>query len=149
MSKLVQQAVYVEASSTLSPSQPIEVVIPYDRETGRVYLNAIGANVHEAMEALRAISLDEDAHDRIDTINASLEFSEAALQQADLFPVHVPFDRETGAIFIAGIGSNYTEALVNLDFWNQDQGNFAILRASLVMPQMILKEAETPKLPSL
>ncbi len=138
MSKIVSQPVIRPWPKGVPfRSERYEVVIPYDAGVGHVFLNAIGASEEEALAGLRAIELDDEVANRIETIQATLDFSDAAALRSDLFPVCVPVHRGTGEIFAAGIGSSTTEAEVNLDFWSKDQDDYTLVSASLVMPKIL------------
>lgn len=126
----------------------IEVVIPYDSGTGHVYLNATGGDEADAFEALRAIEIDDEAQDRIRTTLATVDFSVSAQAREDLFPVYVPFERNTHHCVVSAIGSSVTEVEVNLDFWGKDHTQYDIINAALIMPQLIAEPSPPGGLPS-
>lgn len=127
----------------------VEVLVPYDAKTGAVYLNACGADEDEVASALTAIEIVGEARFQIRTVVSTLDFSDAAALQSNLFPVHVPVHIETGKVLLGGIGSNAVEADANLSFSNVDADDYRIVTAMMRMPAPTLEyDADESLLPS-
>lgn len=52
----------------------IPAVMPYDPETGKCYVNAVGSNKAEAGSNLTQIEIEDSALDRIEMINIEIVF---------------------------------------------------------------------------
>lgn len=130
-------------------SLSVEVLVPYDAKTGKVYLNACGADEHEIASALDAIEMPDEQRPHMKSVVATLDFSDSAALQSSLFPVHVPVHVETGKVFLGGIGSNAVEADANLSFSNADADDYLIVTAMMRMPAPSLEyDADESLLPS-
>lgn len=115
-------------------SLSVEVLVPYDVKTGKVYLNACGADEHEIASALDAIEMPDEQRPRMKTVVATLDFSDEAAISSSLFPVHVPVHIEKGQVHLGGIGSNATEADANLSFSNAETEDYRVVTAMMRMP---------------
>jgi len=127
-------------------SMLVEVLVPYDAKSGKVYLNACGADENEVALALGAIEMPDDQRPQMKSIVATLDFSDAAALQSSLFPVHVPVHIKTGKVFLGGIGSNAVEADANLAFANVDVDDYRIVTAMMRMPAPSLEYDEDENL---
>jgi hypothetical protein len=120
-------------------NQQVEVLVPYDAKSGTVYLNACGADVDEVAVALTAIDIVGLARVDIRTVVATLDFSDEAALQSNLFPVWVPVHVETGKVHLGGVGSNATEAEANLSFWDIHEDDYRFVTAMMRMPAPTLE----------
>lgn len=150
MSKIVPQSEVRSWPSNLSlESHSVEVLVPYDAKTGRVYLNACGADDREVSLALDSIEMPDEQRTHMKVVVATLDFSDSAALQSSLFPVHVPVHVDTGKVHLGGIGSNVVEADANLRFSNADPEQYRIVTAMMRMPAPSLEhDNETDLLPS-
>jgi len=129
-------------------SLAIEVLVPYDAKTGKVYLNACGADDREVSSALDAIEMPDEQRPNMRSIVATLDFSDSAAME-NLFPVHVPVHVGTGKVLLGGIGSNPVEADANLSFSNANSDDYRIVTAMMRMPAPSLEyDAPESLLPS-
>jgi hypothetical protein len=132
-----------------APTQAaFEVIVPFDRVTGKVYLNAIGATRNEAELpfAAGAIEMSEEELDSLDFIPSALMMALGSEPDPTLFPVSVPIDRETGKPLLSATGSNDTEARVNLDFLNKDADAYSFASCGIKMPQLLESQPSQVKL---
>jgi hypothetical protein len=141
MSKIVPQSNLRSWPAGLPlENMSVEVLVPYDARTGKVYLNACGADENEIASALAAIEMPDDQRPQMKSIIATLDFSDSAALQSSLFPVHVPVHIETGKVFLGGIGSNAVEADANLSFANVDVDDYRIVTAMMRMPTLTIDQ---------
>ncbi len=150
MSKIVPQFRIKKWPDNLPlESLQVEVLVPYDAKKGTVYLNACGADLDEVAVALTAIDIVGLARFDIRTVVASLDFSDEAALQSNLFPVWVPVHVETGKVHLGGVGSNATEAEANLSFWDIHEDDYRFVTAMMRMPAPTLEyDSEEILLPS-
>lgn len=112
------------------------IVVPFDRVTGRVYLNGVGGSRGEAEAPfeLGAIEMTEDEAAQLDFIEATLFVFETPAGDSDMFPCVVPVHRKTGSPLLSAIGSNEAEAEANISFSNEDVDDYALMPGGIVMP---------------
>jgi hypothetical protein len=132
----VDQLVPVSFSTT-----SIQVIVPFDRVTGHVYLNAIGATVDEAKSpfTVGAIEMTEEETENLDFIESRLVIGAAEHVGDVLFPVSVPVHGQTAVPLLSAIGSSATEAAVNIAFVNEDADDFVIVSGGIEMPVLLPK----------
>lgn len=114
--------------------EQVTVLVPYDSNTGTVYLNACGQDESEACHALSAIDLNEDEWEAVRLVEAKIDFSEDAKLLSNLFPVAVPINTHTGKPLLLGIGHNLREAEANLAFANGDEEAHHFIWGMMQMP---------------
>lgn len=115
----------------------MKISVPFDRRTGDVYLNAIGSNEDEALKpfvdgCFEGIRLDD--LEFIGCVEAELITGCDILDH--LFPVSLPFSKETGEPELTAIGSNADEARVNLGYIGYDEKDYVFEAAGIRMPPL-------------
>ncbi len=129
-------------------SRSFEIVVPFDRVSGRVYLNAIGANRAEAERpfACGAVEMSAEEIENLDFTTSRLQIAAGDDLDPRFFPVSVPMHRVSALPVLAAIGSNDTEATVNLDFLNEDAADYYFASAGIEMTQLLELQATQLKI---
>lgn len=149
MSKIVPQFKIREWPSDLPLAHmSCDVLVPYDALKGGVFLNACGTTETEVFHALDAIEMDDEVRSSVKVVSATLDFSDEAALQSNLFPVVVPVHHLTGEVHYGGIGCNPTESEANLDYVSEDVTDYRFVGAMMRMPDPSLECDAGPLLPS-
>lgn len=123
----------------------MKIFVPFDRRTGDVYLNAIGSNEDEAMKPFIDGCFESIRHDELDYIDCvEAELIIGRDIPSDLFPVSLPFLKETGEPELSSIGSNADEARVNLSYVGLDEGDYLFEAAAIRMPSLQIEHLPSP-----
>jgi len=113
----------------------LKAFVPYDIRNGQIFLNSVGATEEEAIQPVI------DGCFEIDPEFVAVAECEIRLgtrnSDPTLFPVVVPFSRESGEAVLECVGSSIDEAEVNLSYQSLDADNHFFLRACVVMTEPV------------
>lgn len=117
-------------------------MVPYEIDTGKVFLNAIGSNQETAAKPF--VDGAFEAYNEIDFATAELILVEGISElDQSLFPCIVPLD-SSGVPFLEGIGSSATEARINVEYANREPGEFSYHTGALKMTIPLPDLADQP-----
>lgn len=123
----------------------MKISVPFDRRTGDVYLNAIGSNEDEALKPFVDGCFEGIRLDDLEFIGCvEAELITGCDIPDDLFPVSLPFSKETGKPELTAIGSNADEARVNLGYIGLDEEDYLFEAAGIRMPPLQIEHLPSP-----
>lgn len=123
----------------------MKIFVPFDRRTGDVYLNAIGSTEDKALKPFVDGCFESIRHDELDFIGCvEAELITGRYIPSDLFPVSLPFSKETGKPELSGIGSNADEARVNLSYVGLDEEVYLFETVAIRMPPLQIEHLPSP-----
>ena len=119
----------------------VQVFVPYEVETGKVYLNGIGGTLEAASRPFS---------DGVIEVGGTIEFAtgdllfESGSHDADLFPCVVPVEVSTGKPMLDGIGSTETEARVNVEYAGGNVAEYDFVAGGLRMTLLLAPSLSSP-----
>lgn len=113
-------------------TRQIAVLVPYDRQAGYLYLDAVGETRSDALAHFTShmrfdLSLSEIFH--MEFVEGSVHVSGGACLRSDLIPCILPFDGDSP--FVQGIAAIEDESRRILTILKRDQSEFTYVAAAL------------------